>query len=170
MERAVQLEHPNLPRLLLQSRERMLSYFRPILNAHGVTEQQWRIIRVLLEGPPLEPRRLCELCCISSPSLVGVLTRMEQMKLIVREAVPHDQRRVLVKLTPRARALGSAMAPEIEAEYARIAGRVGKAFVRQLQETLEHLLAALEPAGAEETFTPDAYPARGRGRRAQAVR
>ena len=48
--------HRNLPLLLLQAREGVLAHFRPILNAHGVTEQQWRIIRALLEGGPLEPR------------------------------------------------------------------------------------------------------------------
>ena len=165
MERPIQLKHPNLPRLLLQVRERMLSYFRPILNAHGVTEQQWRIMRVLLEGPPLEPRQICELCCISSPSLVGVLTRMQQMRLIAREAIPRDQRRVLIKLTPRARALASAMIPEIEAAYGRIEGGVGKSLVRQLQNTLEHLLEVLEPAVADVETARGESAERGRTRR-----
>ena len=30
----------NLPLLLLQSRERLLARFRPVLNTHGITEQQ----------------------------------------------------------------------------------------------------------------------------------
>jgi hypothetical protein len=34
--------HRNLPLLLLQARESVIGRFRPVLNAHGVTEQQWR--------------------------------------------------------------------------------------------------------------------------------
>ncbi len=40
------LTHRNL---LLQAREGVMARFRPILNAHGITEQQWRIVRGLLE-------------------------------------------------------------------------------------------------------------------------
>jgi sulfite reductase beta subunit-like hemoprotein len=65
--------HRNLPLLLLQAREGVMAQFRPILNAHGVTEQQWRIVRALLEQGPLEPRQIGEVCRISSPSLAGVL-------------------------------------------------------------------------------------------------
>ena len=74
--KATRLHHRNLPLLLLQARERVISHFRPILNANGVTEQQWRIVRVLYEKPSLEPREIVELCRISSPSMAGVLARM----------------------------------------------------------------------------------------------
>ena len=46
--RAAGFRHRNLPLLLLHAREGVIGQFRPILNAHGVTEQQWRIIRALL--------------------------------------------------------------------------------------------------------------------------
>ena len=73
--------HRNLPLLLLQAREQVIARFRPILNAHGITEQQWRIVRALLDTGPLEPREIGELCRISSPSLAGVLSRMEELGL-----------------------------------------------------------------------------------------
>src|SRR5512134_2297423 len=93
--------HRNLPMLLLRAREGVLAHFRPILKAHGVTEQQWRIVRVLMEEDgPLEPRQLVERCCISSPSLTGILARMAELGLVARERLGHDQRRVLVSLTP----------------------------------------------------------------------
>jgi hypothetical protein len=44
-----ELRHRNLPLLLLQARERVIARFRPILNAHGITEQQWRIVRALID-------------------------------------------------------------------------------------------------------------------------
>ncbi|MCC7411651.1 MAG: homoprotocatechuate degradation operon regulator HpaR, partial [Gammaproteobacteria bacterium] len=44
------LAHRNLPLLLQQARERVISRFRPLLNARRITEQQWRIVRLLLES------------------------------------------------------------------------------------------------------------------------
>ena len=149
----LKLQHANLPLRLLRGRERLLSYFRPILNAHGLTEQQWRILRVLLEGA-LEPRQICEVCCLSSPSLVGVLTRMQQLGLIVRRPVAHDQRRVLISLHPRARRLAASIIPKIEQAYAEIEARVGKALLRQLNDSLANLLATLEPCISEPAESP----------------
>ena len=140
----LKLQQANLPLLLLRGRERLLSYFRPILNAHGLTEQQWRILRVLLEGA-LEPRQICVACCLSSPSLVGVLARMQQLGLIQRSPVANDQRRVLISLTPRARRLAAAIIPEIEGAYRDIEARVGKSMLRQLNDQLVDVLATLEP-------------------------
>ena len=39
----------SLPMQLLRAREAVMQRFRPMLHQHGVTEQQWRVIRVLVE-------------------------------------------------------------------------------------------------------------------------
>ena len=138
------LHHRNLPLLLLQAREHVISHFRPILNANGFTEQQWRIVRVLLEAPSLEPRQIGELCRISSPSLAGVLARMEELGFVARRRLPHDKRRVRVALTPRSRALAARMAPQIEATYRHIEERLGSEFSERFQHMLDQLLHTLE--------------------------
>ncbi|HEX8782507.1 MAG TPA: homoprotocatechuate degradation operon regulator HpaR, partial [Steroidobacteraceae bacterium] len=142
---STRLHHRNLPLLLLQARERVLSHFRALLNTNGVTEQQWRIVRVLYEVPSLEPREIVELCRISSPSMAGVLARMEELGLVVRRRLPHDQRRVRVSLTARARAMAAHMAPKIDATYRRIERTIGADFSARLQQALDQLLATLEP-------------------------
>src|SRR6201981_1999938 len=142
--RATRLHHRNLPLLLLQARERVISHFRPILNANGFTEQQWRIVRELYEVRSLEPREIGELRRISSPSLAGVLARMEELGLVVRRRLQHDRRRVRVSLTPRARGLAQRMAPQIEATYRRIEEQLGSKFSLRFQRMLDQLLATLE--------------------------
>jgi len=142
-QKATRLHHRNLPLLLLQARERVLAHFRPILNAHGITEQQWRIVRVLYEHPALEPRQIVELCRISSPSMAGVLARMEELGLVARVRLQHDQRRVRVSLTARARVLAARMAPLIDATYRRIELEIGAHFSARLQQALDQLLATL---------------------------
>lgn len=145
--------HRNLPLLLLQARESVISRFRPILNAHGITEQQWRIVRALLDAGPLEPRQIGALCQISSPSLAGVLARMDALGLVQREPVPHDARRVLVRLTPKSRALARTMAPQIEAAYRAIEAQLGPEAIDRFYAALDELIALLgqdAPAPADD--------------------
>jgi homoprotocatechuate degradation regulator HpaR len=140
------LTHRNLPMLLLQARERVIARFRPILNEHGVTEQQWRIVRVLLERGPLEPREIVTACCISSPSLAGILARMDDLGLVQRARVDGDLRRVKVSLTPKSRALAALIAPQVEAAYAAIEARIGRKFTQDFYRTLDDLIVALDDA------------------------
>jgi len=145
---AAPFRHRNLPLLLLQARESVISRFRPILNAHGLTEQQWRIVRALLDAGPLEPRQIGELCRISSPSLAGVLARMDALGLVQREAMAHDARRVLVRLTPRSRGLARTMAPQIEAAYQAIEAQIGTEVIARFYSALDELIALLGQDGA----------------------
>lgn len=138
------LQHRNLPLLLLQARESVLLRFRPLLQAHGLTEQQWRIVRALHERGTLQPREIVEACCISSPSLAGVLQRMDQMGLVRRERHDSDQRRVMVSLTPSSRALVARMAPLIEATYRRIEAHLGSSAVQDLYAQLDALLQSMD--------------------------
>jgi homoprotocatechuate degradation regulator HpaR len=137
--------------MMLQAREHVIAHFRPILNAHGITEQQWRIVRLLLDTGPLEPHEIGELCRLSSPSLAGVLSRMENIGFVQRKRLPDDQRRVLVSLTPRSRALASRMAPLIEAVYAHIEDLLGKEFAEDFYRVLDDLIVKLRP---QPTSTP----------------
>ena len=140
------LRHRNLPQLLLQSREALMQRFRPMLNQHEVTEQQWRILRALLQEDGLEPRQLCERCLISSPSITGVLARMEEAGLINRERMGHDQRRVKVTLTTQARDMGQRMAPVVEQQYADLEQLVGVDALQQVYDVLDTLLQRLSSA------------------------
>lgn len=142
----------NLPLLLLQARERVIGNFRPILNAHGITEQQWRIVRALLEHGPLEPRQIGEICTILSPSLTGVLARMDDLGLVTRTRLDHDQRRLRVALTPKSRSLAARMAPQIEATYQCLEARLGADFAAQLYAALDRTIELLqEPLDSEST-------------------
>jgi homoprotocatechuate degradation regulator HpaR len=142
------LRRRNLPLMMLQAREHVIAHFRPILNAHGITEQQWRIVRLLLDTGPLEPHEIGELCRLSSPSLAGVLARMEKIGFVQRKRLADDQRRMHVSLTPRSRALASRMAPLIEAAYTHIEALLGKQFAEDFYRVLDDLIIKLRPQPA----------------------
>ena len=121
-----------------------MSRFRLVLNQHGVTEQQWRILRVLLDEDGLEPRQLCKRCLISSPSIAGVLMRMEEAGWIKRERMEHDQRRVKVTITTSTKKLGNSIAPVIEREYQELEKLVGVKQLQQVYDALDTLLKNLD--------------------------
>jgi homoprotocatechuate degradation regulator HpaR len=143
------IPHRNLPLLLLLAREGVIGLFRPILKAHGLTEQQWRVLRVLVEFGPLEPHQIGRLCGLSSPSLTGILARMDAQGLVTRSALAHDKRRQAVAATARSLRLAARMAPQIEAAYQSLEDRLGASVMTQVYTTLDTLLQALEaqPAG-----------------------
>ena len=143
------LRHRNLPHLLLRARDTLMAQFRPLLGEYGLTEQQWRILRELLEQGPQEPRQLCDACSISSPSIVGVLQRMEETGLVARERMPHDQRRVLVSTTPKSRQIALALVPRIEARYAALEQTLGVDAMQEVYDTLDALLARAPAAGTD---------------------
>jgi len=134
------IRHRNLPLLLAQSREVIISNFRPILNHLGVTEQQWRIVRVLSEQESLEPWQIAELCQLLKPSLTGVLARMEEMGLIARCKHESDQRRQVVTLTERGRQLVESAAPLVDKQYQALEQALGKELVGDLYRVLNQLL------------------------------
>ena len=97
--------HRNLPRLLLQARESVMAHTRPSLREHGLSDQQWRVLRVLGENGTVETGRVAREAYILGPSLTGVLARMERDGLIRRERDPADQRRTVVEATPKGQKL-----------------------------------------------------------------
>ena len=140
-----QAYHPNLPLLLAQAREEIISRFRPILNHFGVTEQQWRILRVLRQSEPMEPKQICETCLFLSPSLAGVLARMEEMDLVRKERVESDHRRVMVHMTEKSRALVDAVIPLINEQYRLLESVIGERQTSELYDVL-HKLTVLHGA------------------------
>ncbi len=138
---AAALRHRNLPHLLLRSRETLMAHFRPLLAEQGLTEQQWRILREVVEQGPLEPRQLCEACSISSPSIVGVLARMEETGLVTRARMAHDQRRVRVSLTAKSRRIAQKLVPLIEQRYELLERALGLRPIQEVYDALDALLA-----------------------------
>ena len=136
------LAYRNLPQLFLKAREELLCHFRPIISHFGLTEQQWRILRALAEMEQLEPREICEHCHILSPSMTGVLSRMEEMNLVTRERMPEDQRRVIVRLTPKSEQLVAELGPLIVEQYKVIEQAFGSDLIKELYEVMDRVIAA----------------------------
>ena len=137
--------HRNLPRLLLQARESVMAHTRPSLREHGLSDQQWRVLRVLGEHGTVETGRVAREAYILGPSLTGVLARMERDGLIRRERDPADQRRTVVEATAKGEKLVDKLSHTVEAHYAWMEKSLGKQKLAELYELLDKVIELESP-------------------------
>jgi len=130
----------SLPMSLLRAREVVMAQFRPILAEHGVSEQQWRVIRVLGEQSPLDATELAQRASILAPSLTRIIKALEERNLITRGKVEGDGRRVMLSIAPKGQVLISEVSPESSAIYDDVQRRLGHERYEQLLDLLEGLI------------------------------
>ncbi len=134
------ISQQNLPLLLSKARETIISQFRPILKHFGLTEQQWRVLRILFEEGEVEPCYLCDICDILSPSMTGILKRLKEMGLVDRRPMDNDKRRVLIFLTPKSEQLAEQILPLIRKQYQLIEDAWGAELVAQIYTDMYTLI------------------------------
>lgn len=137
--------HRNLPRLLLQARESVMAHTRPSLREHGLSDQQWRVLRVLGEHGTVETGRVAREAYILGPSLTGVLARMERDGLIRRARDPADQRRTVVEATARGLKLVEKLSSTIESHYQWLERSLGEQKLADLYRLLDQLIELEQP-------------------------
>ena len=137
--------HRNLPRLLLQARESVMAHTRPSLREHGLSDQQWRVLRVLGEHGTVETGRVAREAFILGPSLTGVLSRMERDGLVQRARDPTDQRRTVVAATAQGLKLVATLSHAIEAHYGWMENTLGKQKLAQLYVLLDAVIEIEAP-------------------------
>ena len=137
--------HRNLPRLLLQARESVMAHTRPQLREHALSDQQWRVLRVLGEHGVVETGKVAREAFILGPSLTGVLNRMERDGLIRRARDAADQRRTVIEATDKGAQLVNTLSKTIEAHYAWMEQSLGKENLSQLYDLLDKVIELEQP-------------------------
>jgi homoprotocatechuate degradation regulator HpaR len=143
----------SLPMSLLRAREAVMRQFRPSLRQHGLTEQQWRILRALAAIDAIEVTELARTAFLLGPSLSRILRDLEARRLIERRTAKSDLRRAMVSISEKGLRLMEVVAPSSEAIYAEITRRYGARKLGELQEmlaALEASLLGLEVAGERD--------------------
>ncbi|WP_093993522.1 homoprotocatechuate degradation operon regulator HpaR [Flavimaricola marinus] len=89
----------SLPIALIRARENAMLPIREMLAKTGLTEQQWRVLRVLSEFGPQDATELSERACLLLPSLTRMVRSMAEKGLITREQDQSDRRRQMLAIT-----------------------------------------------------------------------
>lgn len=142
--------HDSLTIALLQAREVAMGYFRPIIKRHNLTEQQWRIVRVLAENSSTEFHALAFRTCILRPSLTGILTRMERDGLVLRLKPVSDQRKLYVSLTKEGQTLYEHAQAQVEEAYQQIETEFTAEKMQRLTSLLGEFIVLGQRQGSEE--------------------
>src|SRR5258708_12558132 len=74
----------SLPMSLLRAREAVMRHFRPSLRNHGLTEQQWRILRALASIDAIEVTELAHVSFLLGPPLSPILPHPQAPHLTQR--------------------------------------------------------------------------------------
>jgi len=148
----------SLPMTLLRAREAVMSRFRPLLRAHGLSDQQWRVLRALDADGPQRASDLSVATLLSGPSLSRLLPGLESRRLLRRRAHPEDQRATRISITPEGSRLVATIAPASEAIYAEIAAAVGETSLETLYRLLDETTERIGPGSCPDVgaSAPDA--------------
>jgi homoprotocatechuate degradation regulator HpaR len=130
----------SLPMLLLRARETAMARFRPILHAHGITEQQWRALRALNDLGELTAAGLASECSILAPSMTRILRKLSDQRLVLAKKSKNDQRELKVKISAKGRRLVSSVGPIVEQEYAKIREQLRPERLEALYVDLHYLI------------------------------
>lgn len=132
----------SLPIALIRAREGVMGPIRKMLVQSGLTEQQWRVLRVLAEFGRLDSSSLAERASLLVPSLTRIAATMRDKGLLTQTRdETGDRRRQYLEITAAGRDVLDRHTPE--------AADIVDGFRKQLgaedYEQLLDLLARLDP-------------------------
>ncbi len=131
----------SLPIALLRARETVMAPIRDMLHDIQLTEQKWRILRVLDELGEVDQSTIANEACLLLPSLTRILRTMEADGQITRRQDSDDKRRTMVKITEAGRAILRENLATSLAISSNIEAQMGKEKLDQLLDLLEDLQA-----------------------------
>lgn len=131
-----------MPIALLRARERVMGPIRNMLADVGITEQQWRVLRVLQEDGAMEPTRIADAACLLLPSLTRILQKLEEKQLIDRSRDETDRRKQIVTITEAGSAVIDANLATSVALMDQVRNRMGEDRYDALLDLLNDLHAA----------------------------
>lgn len=126
--------------LLYAAIDVVMPRFRQIFREFGLTEQQWRVLRVLWDIEEISHSDLARITLIPAPSLVGVVDRLGKMQLVERRRSGLDRRVVLVATTAQGRELRDQILPAIQQSYFELRDSLDDDTWRALLDGLEDLV------------------------------
>lgn len=119
----------------------MLRELRPMLAKAGLSEPQWRILRVLTQRGALSVQDLAAEACLQATSVSRILQSMVQRGLVLRRQDSANRRRQVVTATAEGRALIAEFAPASRAVTDAFTARFGPERYAQLVALLDAFVA-----------------------------
>ena len=113
--------------------------FKKQLQQYNVTPIQYALLKCLWDEDEQAPSQLAQRLYLDSSTVPGIMSRLEEKALIVREYSKTDRRRIIVCLTDAGRALQKPIEALIEETNRLVTQGLSAQEQRQLREQLLHI-------------------------------
>ena len=141
MNRSLPSTARSLPIALIRAREGVMAPIREMLAETGITEQQWRVLRVLAEFGRTDAKTLADRSSLLFPSLTRIAATLRDKGLVSQTRDDTDRRRQFIQLTPKGQKIIDDHAPRA----AQIVDSFKQVLGEHDYETLLDLLTRLDP-------------------------
>ncbi len=141
MAKSLPSTNRSLPIALIRAREGIMSPIREMLSVTGITEQQWRVLRVLEEFGRMDTKTLADRSSLLLPSLTRIVATMRGKGLVTQTRDDKDRRRQFIEITNA----GQAIIDDHSLQAADIVAFFKKKLGQDDYETLLNLLTRLDP-------------------------
>ena len=131
----------SLPIALIRAREGIMAPIRDMLSYSGITEQQWRVLRVLSEFGVTDVKTLADRSSLLFPSLTRIAATLREKGLVTQSRDEKDRRRQFIQITPA----GQKIIDDRAVQAAQIVTEFKTTLGDDNYETLLDLLAKLDP-------------------------
>ncbi len=125
----------------MRSREKVMAPIREMLKASGITEQQWRVLRILSEFGPQDLTEISGKASLLMPSLSRIIRKLGEDELIIRGTDLEDRRRQTVVIAPAGQQIindNLVLATKIAGDFQRRLGADRFELLLDLLAELEH--------------------------------
>ena len=131
----------SLPIALIRAREGVMNPIREMLLETGITEQQWRVLRVLAEHGRMDTTTLAQRSSLLFPCMTRISTTLRQKGFVTQTRGDQDGRRQFVEITVEGQKIIDGHTPHAVQIVSSFKTKLGK----ENYETLLDLLAMLDP-------------------------
>ena len=135
----------SLPIALIRAREGVMLPIREMLAETGITEQQWRVLRVLSEHGVMNTKALADRSSLLFPSLTRIAATLRDKGLVTQTRDDKDRRRQFIQITPA----GQKIIDDRVDQTAQIVAGFKATLGPENYETLLDLLALLDPGARD---------------------
>lgn len=136
----------SLPMILHRTLDATMPDYRELFARYNLTEQQWRVLRVLWSSQQVTSVELSNRTLIPAPSLVGIIDRLERKDLVTRVRSVEDRRAVFVVATAKGTALEEEVSPQVAEIDQRLRASVTAEEWLMMEQVLEKISAGASAA------------------------
>lgn len=129
----------SLPIALIRAREGVMSPIRDMLAETGITEQQWRVLRVLSEFGRMDTKTLADRSSLLFPSLTRIAATLREKGFVTQTRDDKDRRRQFIEITPKGQTLIDERTPHAAQIVAGFKETLGEQDYEKLLDLLERL-------------------------------